>query len=162
MGLYIPGLNLPRANQELWVAIQSDGSLRYNSCGWHDSQQKAIEVQPHGQLIDADALEIEAQKRMLICNKYDNQFEKPYEIMRAIALAPTIIPAEEAKESGAPAPACCGGALSAKHYSILCCCIGRLDGMREAIPKAARPFYDDTLDLLAALAREIRPVLKSE
>ena len=54
------------------------------------------------------------------------------------------------------------GNLSAKHYSILCCCIGRLDGMREAIPKAARPFYDDTLDLLAALAREIRPVLKSE
>lgn len=64
--------------------------------------------------------------------------------------------------NGTPAPVCRGGALSAKHYSILCCCIGRLDGMREAIPKAARPFYDDTLDLLAALAREIRPVLKSE
>lgn len=64
--------------------------------------------------------------------------------------------------NGTPAPACRDGTLSAKHYSILCCCIGRLDGMREAIPKAARPFYDDTLDLLASLAREIRPVLKSE
>lgn len=64
--------------------------------------------------------------------------------------------------NGTPAAGSGDGTLSAKHYSILCCCIGRLDGMREAIPKAARPFYDDTLDLLAALAREIRPVLKSE
>lgn len=55
MSLYIPGLNLPQANQELWIAIQSDGSLRYNSCGCHDSQQKAIAVQSHGRLIDADA-----------------------------------------------------------------------------------------------------------
>lgn len=97
MSLYIPGLNLPRANQELWISIQSDGSLRYNSCGWHDSQQKAIEVQSHRRLIDADELEKEAQKRMLICSKNDNQFQKPYEIMRAIALAPTIIQAEEGK-----------------------------------------------------------------
>lgn len=64
--------------------------------------------------------------------------------------------------NSSPASGSDDGTLSAKHYSILCCCIGRLDGMREAIPKTARPFYDDTLDLLAALAREIRPVLKSE
>ena len=49
----------------------------------------------HGRLVDADVLEKDAQKRMLICDKYDNQFQKPYEIMRAIALAPTIIPADE-------------------------------------------------------------------
>lgn len=54
-----------------------------------------IELPTHGRLIDADALEQEAQKRLLICNKYDDQFQKPYEVMRAIALAPIIIPAEE-------------------------------------------------------------------
>ena len=54
-----------------------------------------IEVPPHGKLIDADALENEAQMRLLECNKYDNQFQKPYEVMRAIALVPTIIPAEK-------------------------------------------------------------------
>lgn len=48
----------------------------------------------HGRLIDADALEQDAQKRLLVCNKYDDQFQKPYEVMRAIALAPTIIPAD--------------------------------------------------------------------
>ena len=54
-----------------------------------------IEVPPHGRLVDADMLENEAQMRLLECDKYDNQFQKPYEVMRAIALAPTIIPAEE-------------------------------------------------------------------
>ena len=49
-------------------------------------------------LIDADALEQDAQKRLLMCNKNDNQFQKPYEVMRAIATAPTIIPAEEEEE----------------------------------------------------------------
>ena len=54
-----------------------------------------FEVQPHGRLIDAEAVERDAQKRLLLCNKNDEQFQKPYEVMRAIALAPTIIPAEE-------------------------------------------------------------------
>ena len=54
-----------------------------------------VPVPPHGRLIDADALELDAQKRMLLCAKNNNQFQKPYEVMRAIALAPTIIPAWE-------------------------------------------------------------------
>lgn len=57
----------------------------------------AIHVPPHGRLIDADALEQESQKRLLMCNKNDNQDQKPYEIMRAIALAPTVIPEEESE-----------------------------------------------------------------
>lgn len=54
-----------------------------------------IEIPPHGDLIDRSVLEQDAQKRLLMCNKNDNQFQKPYEVMRAIALAPTIIPADE-------------------------------------------------------------------
>lgn len=57
-----------------------------------------VPVPPHGRLIDADALEQDVQKRLLMCNKNDNQFQKPYEAMRVIALAPTIIPAEEGNE----------------------------------------------------------------
>ena len=53
-----------------------------------------VELPSHGRLIDADALEKEAQKRMLICDKNGNQFHKPYEVMRAISLAPTIIETE--------------------------------------------------------------------
>lgn len=54
-----------------------------------------VPVLSHGRLIDADATEQGAQKRLLMCDKNDNQFQKPYEVLRAIALAPTIIPAEE-------------------------------------------------------------------
>ena len=55
-----------------------------------------IEVpEPHGRLGDLDALEQDAQKRLLMCKKNDNQFQAPYEVMRAIALAPTIIPASK-------------------------------------------------------------------
>lgn len=53
-----------------------------------------VPIPPHGRLIDADALENEAQMRLLECNKYDNQFQKPYEVMRAIALAPAVIESE--------------------------------------------------------------------
>ena len=54
-----------------------------------------IELPPHGDLIDRDMLEQEAQKRLLECKKHDNEFRKPYEIMNAIALAPTIIPSDK-------------------------------------------------------------------
>lgn len=61
---------------------------------WHEVCPLVEVPTPHGRLIDADALENEAQMRLLECNKYDNQFQKPYEVMRAIALAPTIIESE--------------------------------------------------------------------
>lgn len=51
-----------------------------------------VEVPPHGRLIDADALEQECQKRLLVCT---DQFQRPYEVLRAITLAPTIIPASK-------------------------------------------------------------------
>ena len=54
-----------------------------------------VPVPPHGDLIDRDALEQDVQKRLLICDKNDNQFQRPYEVIRAIALSPAIIPAEE-------------------------------------------------------------------
>lgn len=54
-----------------------------------------VEIPPHGRLVDADALQMEAHKRLLMCNKNGNQVHKPYEMMKAIVCAPTIIEAEE-------------------------------------------------------------------
>ncbi len=94
MSLYITGLNLPRANQELWIAIRSDGSLRYNSCGWHDSQQKAIAVQSHGRLIDADALyedcALDHNYEIAATTTHINEY-----MQLKIDAAPTIIPTSE-------------------------------------------------------------------
>ena len=82
----IEGTNIQARPEEM--AVIENILFRFWQMGW-------LPPIPHGRLIDADALENEAQMRLLQCNKYDNQFQKPYEVMRAIALAPTIIPAEE-------------------------------------------------------------------
>lgn len=98
MGLYLSEINMPKGEgSKLVLQIFPNGEvydehyIRLGIAKWAE----AIPVPEHGRLIDADALEKEAQKRMLICDKNGNQFQKQYEIMRAIALAPTIIPAEE-------------------------------------------------------------------
>lgn len=58
MGLYIPDLRLPADGDfELWIAVRKDGSFTYNIRGdWQDGKQKAVPIQSHGRLIDADAM----------------------------------------------------------------------------------------------------------
>ena len=93
MGIYIKSMEMPM-NEPMLVKINPDGSVSTTAKNNY-RKYEAIPVPDHGRLIDADALEQDAQKRLLICNKYNDQFQKPYEVMRAIALAPTVIPAEE-------------------------------------------------------------------
>ena len=98
MSILIKGMEMPEAGEHvLLLQVYHDGTSSVIGDHRHYKNEpfEAIPVPAHGRLIDADALEEEAQKRLLICNRYDNQFQKPYEVMRAIALAPTIIPAEE-------------------------------------------------------------------
>ena len=101
MGFYVKGMEMPKDGYRQ-VFIDSNGTVTWFNNGADGPntmyKAKAFPVQPHGRLIDADALEQDAQSRLQMCNKYDNQFQKPYEVMRAIALAPTVIPAEPPKE----------------------------------------------------------------
>ena len=91
--ILIRGIELPTAEEKVrLILITRTGRAIDMLC-------EEYEVIPdHGRLIDADALEQDVQSRLQICNKYDNQFQKPYEVMRAIALAPTVIPANTPKE----------------------------------------------------------------
>ena len=97
MGVYIPDVEMPKGDTGILLALYNGevhligGEIVHVGKG---KGFKAVAVpEPHGRLIDADALEQDAQKRLLICSKYNDQFQKPYEVMRAIALAPTVIPA---------------------------------------------------------------------
>ena len=54
----------------------------------------------HGRLIDGDAVTQEAYRSLLECEKYGNEFEKPYAVIRAIETAKTIVPAEGGGEDG--------------------------------------------------------------
>ncbi len=101
MGVYIKGMEMPpncflcklsfMSGERLFCsAMKNEEVLRAKI----DSNCPLIELPPHGRLIDGDALENEVQMRLSECNKYDNQFQKPYEVMRAITLAPTVIESE--------------------------------------------------------------------
>lgn len=110
MAILIEGMEMPKEPDEMIeLAIFGDGKTLKTGESWRSpvdgkccygpsedmNTYSAFTVHPHGRLIDANALEQEAQKRLLLCEKYDNQFQKPYEILRAINEAPTIIEAEE-------------------------------------------------------------------
>lgn len=113
MSVLITGVEIPTTcgscwfcravSNEKWHCRLTGKSFASYSVGWGnvnntgDNGQRPyirhedcpiIHVPPHGRLIDADGLEKECQKRLLICT---DQFQRPYEVMRAIALAPTVI-----------------------------------------------------------------------
>ena len=105
--ILIRGMEMPEIENNHGIKAEIrmlDGKLELGimTGGYYCSQEwtyyPLVEIPDHGRLIDADALEQDAQSRLQVCNKYDNQFQKPYEVMRAIALAPTVIPAEPPKE----------------------------------------------------------------
>ena len=108
MGIYVKGIELPKEPDEMIeLAIFGDGKTLKTGESWRSPVDRKcyygtsedmntyseFAVPPHGRLIDADALEQEAQKRLLLCEKHGNQFQKPYEILRAINEAPTVIEA---------------------------------------------------------------------
>lgn len=107
-GIYIKNMEMPMHCIDCPLMVSQDNddcilqSAEANGNFENWEQMKAgcplIPVPEHGDLIDRDALEQDAQKRLLECEKYDNQFQKPYEVMRAIALAPTVIQADEVIE----------------------------------------------------------------
>lgn len=89
-GIYIPDVGLPQDGDfELWISIKKDGSYNYNtSVGWNEGKRKVVLVQPHGDLIDRDAL-LKGEGRYII------SFGKEGIDVAEINRAPAIIPAEE-------------------------------------------------------------------
>lgn len=56
MSLYIPGLSLPKDEKAIHLEIHDDGFVSQWQFGTDDEiSSKAIEVPPHGRLVDADA-----------------------------------------------------------------------------------------------------------
>ena len=98
-GIYIPGLRVPEENEdELWLAVRSDGTVTFNAeYGWTTNKGKAVPVQPHGRLIDADVLEVELEKAW---NERDDETFANHSSWKALHTAPTIIPADPADKEG--------------------------------------------------------------
>ena len=91
MGIYIKGMEMPK-NEPLLVKINPDGSVSTTAKNGYKKYQ-AVPVPPHGRLIDADALE-KIMCEGIAPSVKDGGFKHPFDIIRAVANAPTIIPAD--------------------------------------------------------------------
>jgi hypothetical protein len=69
---------------------------QYKHCPFQEISKRysLVPVPPHGRLIDADALE-KVMSEGIAPSVKDGGFKHPFDIIRAVANAPTIIPAEE-------------------------------------------------------------------
>lgn len=101
MSILIKGLTIPpdsdvAGSVSLTIIRAHDGTLFARDDEFHYGEDKgrgykAIEIPPHGRLIDADALHIDLMDRGIA----DIQTNDWYEIRQAVDDAPTIIESEK-------------------------------------------------------------------
>lgn len=90
MNIYINGMELPPKDTVKMLVLFSDGTVIDNTDG--QNQWQAIEVPPHGRLINADALPE--------CDLYDPFWQEHGYSHAIIDSALTIIPPDPAEEGG--------------------------------------------------------------
>lgn len=93
MGIYI-GMEMPTEGY-IDVRIKCNGTASFAIA--ENPYIKAVEAVPvpaHGRLIDADAME-KVMSEGIAPSVKDGGFEHPFDIIRAVANAPTVIEAEE-------------------------------------------------------------------
>lgn len=84
MGIYIPNMEMPKEEELLCIRIYPNGKVSIDMDLACKQVATAVQISPHGRLIDADALTY-------------NIGDVPYKgsVRRVLLSAPTIIPAEE-------------------------------------------------------------------
>lgn len=97
MGIYIPGMTMPPRGKVKMLVLFDDGVLLDNEDG--QNQWRAIELPPHGRLIDADALRRtmyhEAFETDTPMQRWDSGCWIRFKLFeRMEEAAPTIIPAD--------------------------------------------------------------------
>ena len=105
MGIYIPGIEMPKGHGYVTITIWPSGTASY---GLFDREEnlrnykaiKAVHVPPHGRLGDLDELHKEAVRRSEKAGTHDIWYNCTDRVICALDIknAPTIVPEEEAKE----------------------------------------------------------------
>ena len=97
MSLLIKGMGLPTYGATN-VLILQNGEV-YGVKYWSDKWEllgQAIELPPHGRLIDKDALEADISASVVFSGRNENaEIVGAKKIINRLHIAPTIIPAEE-------------------------------------------------------------------
>jgi len=87
MSILIRGVDLP-TNDSLVIRIFPTGDVA-DQYGRIDERIKAIEIPPHGDLIDRDALDLEREVELA------DDWKTAHEIANCVKYAPTVIEADE-------------------------------------------------------------------
>ena len=103
MGIYIQDLALPTSEVEpLKFELYADGTVFSQKKADDIYEFHAIEVKPHGRLIDADAFEKDCRKRLCHeCDNYNGVKCKACwvdDMIGEVTDAPTIVEAERGEE----------------------------------------------------------------
>lgn len=92
MSVLIKGMEMPNKKSGAVLIIYPDGK-----CAVEDGAiLQAVELPPHGRLIDADALIVDLMDRGVEGLQTDDW----YEIKQAVEDAPTIVEADEGEDNG--------------------------------------------------------------
>lgn len=99
MSILIHGVSMPKEGLARNISIFDDGNVRFY--GGSAVIGKAIELPPHGRLIDADALKVYQMEENVRSDGYPNEYEYDAGLIdglhmaaKDVSVAPTIIPAE--------------------------------------------------------------------
>lgn len=100
MDVLIKGMEIPtKVNHPLFIRISSDGHIAkgdFLKGGFIETEAKAIELPPHGRLIDADKLASNYINCLSVCYPLMN-IEKARElanaVKEAVKIAPTVLEA---------------------------------------------------------------------
>jgi hypothetical protein len=94
-GIYIPGMKMPKAGD--CIVVYPDGEV----WGGGKCIGTAIELPPHGRLIDADALKIYQMEENVRADGDPNEYEYDAGLIdglhmaaKDVSVAPTVIPPE--------------------------------------------------------------------
>ena len=100
MGFYVKGMEMPKDGYRQ-VFIDSNGTVTWFNNGADGPntmyKAKAFPVQPHGRLIDADALE-KSLSEELLSNDKKHLKSTWNDAVAVVFVAPTIIPASEVED----------------------------------------------------------------
>ena len=96
MGLYLPGMTLPKEGERaLWLVVHHEGIVEYEKDGWRTARN-AIPVPDHGRLGDLDKLE--GEMRLLAKHQTGYRQQGILGCCETVRSAPAVIPADRKEE----------------------------------------------------------------
>lgn len=93
-GVYIKGMEMPPEGLQETILLTHNKATVNSNRDWKGYKEfEAVSIQPHGDLIDRDALMEHLEELLKYCTSDGHTAKRTREMIVELAVAPTIIPA---------------------------------------------------------------------